>query len=361
VNLSLSFFSFSKKLFPFTLVLLLIGSSAISISAKNDVQTKSLNDSKTWYIKWDAPDGGNGSINHPFNNIQDGIDNSTSRDTVYLFPGIYNNQNYLVNKSITIRGENKETTEVTNPYNADFLFTVTADNVTFTNLDFKNAGPKRPYRKILIQSDYCTITDNIFSDLNPLACTMGIMLNGANHTSITANAFGIPDTLSYQTAPAISVNNSNNTVIENNNITGLYLISMYLLNAKNTIIRGNDIHNIVVLESSSHTLISYNNLSGTKALSFTDSSDNTITYNNFGKHKWMYLQRVEIFNRSKWVFTYVGSQVDLFNSTNLFNQNYWGRPRALPKILFGYKTIHEKIPDAIIIDWHPAKTPNLIP
>jgi len=331
MNISFSFFSFSKKLFPFLLVFLMIVST-ITLSAKNETR------GRTFYIQWDAPDGGDGSPDHPFNNIQDGIDTSSSGDTVYIYPGLYNDQNYLVDKSITIRGENKTTTIVTNPLDAGFLFTVTADNVTFTNIDFENSGPFAPYRKILVQGDGCLITDNIFSDFLLFSCTLGIMIDGANHTIISNNIFGIFDTSCFQMASAITINNSYDTCIENNIFSALYAISMLLKHSYNTIIRNNDIHNVVSLIYSFNTTISYNNLPGTHALAFSNSSDNYIFCNNFGRHGL----------KEQWK---TGNQITFLDSDTLFDGNYWGRSRLLPKFIFG----HNQGKLVIEIDKHPAK------
>ena len=50
------------------------------------------------------------------------------------------------------------------------------------------------------------------------------------------------------------------------------------------------------------------------------------------------------------------------NSINTWNENYWERPRLLPKLIFGKKMSSEQLfPRWINIDWHPAKEPYDIP
>lgn len=61
------------------------------------------------YVDDDAPPGGNGSYEHPYQFILDGIAAASDGDTVFVFSGAYNE--YLkFNKSIKLIGENKETT-----------------------------------------------------------------------------------------------------------------------------------------------------------------------------------------------------------------------------------------------------------
>ena len=46
--------------------------------------------------------------------------------------------------------------------------------------------------------------------------------------------------------------------------------------------------------------------------------------------------------------------------TSYWNGNYWGRPRILPKLIFGVSDIDKILPRFIEFDWHPAKEPYLI-
>jgi len=46
-----------------------------------------------------------------------------------------------------------------------------------------------------------------------------------------------------------------------------------------------------------------------------------------------------------------------FPSHNTWSMNYWGRPRILPKPVFGVKNIYYGYPGFIEFDWYPAQTP----
>ncbi len=46
----------------------------------------------------------------------------------------------------------------------------------------------------------------------------------------------------------------------------------------------------------------------------------------------------------------------LSNYKNIWNENYWNRPRFLPKLIFGRIGIYYLAP-WINVDWHPAQEP----
>jgi len=43
---------------------------------------------------------------------------------------------------------------------------------------------------------------------------------------------------------------------------------------------------------------------------------------------------------------------------NTWYQNYWNRPRILPKLIFGKFELGFKTIPLINIDWHPARKPH---
>jgi len=66
---------------------------------------------RTLYVDDDAGEGGDGSLERPFQKIQDAINASEDGDTVRVWEGIYF-ENVVVNKTLTIEGKNRETTVV---------------------------------------------------------------------------------------------------------------------------------------------------------------------------------------------------------------------------------------------------------
>jgi len=71
---------------------------------------------------------------------------------------------------------------------------------------------------------------------------------------------------------------------------------------------------------------------------FADSSNNNrVTYNTFKE------------NRLSAVFTGC--------TTNIWDHNYWNRPRLLPKPILGYKTVGKIPVPWVNFDRNPAKQP----
>ena len=113
--------------------------------------------------------------------------------------------------------------------------------------------------------------------------------------------------------------------------------------SNNNIIKGNIIkmnknNGIYLFESLFNNItcnrISLNNLYG---IYLDFSSSNSIEKNNF------FLNKKSAFFR---------------DSKNYWNQNYWNRPRILPKIIFGTLEIGPKTIPWFNIDWRPTRKPN---
>jgi pectin methylesterase-like acyl-CoA thioesterase len=93
-----------KRLLSIGIIILFIGMS-LSSSTGFDLEKKSIPlDGKTLYV------GGSGPGN--YTKIQDAIDNASDGDTVFVYSGKYEERDIIVNKSISLIGENKETTIV---------------------------------------------------------------------------------------------------------------------------------------------------------------------------------------------------------------------------------------------------------
>ncbi|KYK24422.1 hypothetical protein AYK24_06310 [Thermoplasmatales archaeon SG8-52-4] len=89
--IAVAFLFFGMIIFP---------SSGIQLQNKPNIQSYRGN---TLYV------GGNGTGN--YSKIQDAIDNSSENDTVYVYSGIYF-ENVIVNKTINLLGENRNTTMI---------------------------------------------------------------------------------------------------------------------------------------------------------------------------------------------------------------------------------------------------------
>ena len=91
-----------------------------------------------------------------FNVIQDGIDAVAENGTVYVYNGTYY-ENIIINKSITLMGEDRNTTIIDGNHAGDVI-NITADNVRIRGFTIINSG-NWSYAGIKISSNNTSIYD----------------------------------------------------------------------------------------------------------------------------------------------------------------------------------------------------------
>ena len=131
---------------------------------------------------------------------------------------------------------------------------------------------------------------------------------------------------------------SANTITNNNN--GIYVLRHEYNTITGNNITWNNWSGIYLNCSSSNTFSGNSILKNRQGICFVSSTNNTVLKNNFLRNK-----RNALFE----------------NCTNIWNRNYWGRPRILPKLIFGIRIIQNKSLPLFDIDWHPAQEPYDIP
>jgi parallel beta-helix repeat protein len=182
--------------------------------------------------------------------IQEAIDarETLDGDTLLVYPGVYH-ENVFVNKTLTIEGQNKETTIVESPnsnssgYYSQIMIIVNSANTTIANLTIQG----NYFGIYCFQGNGCRILDN--KVVNCIAA--GIFINAAS-----------------------------NVLVEDNEVSNETLRGIYLYNCLSTIVTGNKIDNIVGNETK--------NIFGLKgglyiwlygAIYLENSEDNTIVNN----------------------------------------------------------------------------------
>lgn len=203
------------------------------------------------YVDDDAPPGGDGSYEHPFQTINEGINAAEDGDAVFVFGGTYDD--YLVfSKSIWLIGENKETTIISKNIQID-----DAEDIIVRGFTIICEGTGL----FLGDCNRCIISGNIF--LND----RGIIFSVSSNCIISNNIFS----------------------------TGSNAIE--LLASRNNTVSGNYIHEgggdgISTSHSSDNNIINDNTITNNDGIGIdidyshnTVITDNTITYNaQFGIH-----------------------------------------------------------------------------
>lgn len=162
--------------------------------------------------------------NHTWNTVQEGVDDANDGDTIYVYSGDYN-ENVIVNKSITLMGENKETTIINGSLNGNQtkpVINITADSCTITGFTITNGN----IGVLVSSSNNITIVNNriccnyIKRILGP-GC--GIYLLSSNNSNIRDNDISKNSGITICIGPPVIIKN----LATNNNSSGIYLESSF--------------------------------------------------------------------------------------------------------------------------------------
>ena len=118
----------------------------------------------TIYVDDDNIDGTwDGSLEHPFRLIREGINAASDGDTVFVFNGFYNESRIRIEKSIILCGENTSSTIIDGNYQHEYIHGIEvffADSVTITNFTIQNGW----CGIALIESSNAKITHNVIKN-----------------------------------------------------------------------------------------------------------------------------------------------------------------------------------------------------
>ena len=169
--------------------------SSTIIAATSNIQketrdTFELSTRSTIYVDDNNTQGPwDGSYEHPYQYIYDGILHAIDGDTVSVFNGLYK-ETVILNKSINFQGQQQNTTIIDGQNNGSVI-TITSDNVYIKELTIQNSGGYKENAGITVIADTATIT----------RCTIyrthtGIFVQNKNGTIITncrfhTNGYGI--------------------------------------------------------------------------------------------------------------------------------------------------------------------------
>jgi len=313
--------------------------------------------------------------------IQEAIDNASDGDTIYVLNGTYY-ENIVINKSITLIGENKETTIIDGGGNGN-VAAILASEISISGFTIQHSGNSTGRDKgVSVMSNYNVINGSILTN-NYIG--FGLSYSSNNNTitnniltKIVARPFLLTNSSNNTIAKNLIIDNgasldiyarSNNNLISNNtfvnNTDGIWLYH----SSYNTVI-GNRFednkYTAIGLGNSSYTTIKQNIIiNNIQGIEFIYLSNNNLVIQNkieknraFGislAHSYTNIITNNNFNNGPINAIFRGTSIS--EDKNIWESNYWGRPRILPKPIFGTMYIGHIPILWLNFDWHPAQEP----
>ena len=220
-----------RKWLVIGIILLFVGVTIAPTIAQNTERSQSTSRGNWLYV------GGSGPGN--FTRIQDAIDNASEGDTVFVyddFSPYY--ENVVVNKTINLFGENKNTTIIDGRALGKCVYLNNTNMVNVSGFTIQNAGDgKLPGGIFLQNSKSCIISNNIFKNNN---CS-GVWLSGIAESNIIRDNFFIENNVGIKSWEASILSISN--VITNNVIYNCLYHGILMVSSSKSIITNNLISN----------------------------------------------------------------------------------------------------------------------
>ncbi|HEC77399.1 MAG TPA: hypothetical protein ENI33_09140 [Thermoplasmatales archaeon] len=273
--------------------------------------------------------GGSGEGN--YTKIQDAIDDANNGDTIFVYSNSSPyHEHIIINKSISLIGENKNTTIIDGE--SGIVIKIIKDQVKVKGFTVTNGT----YGFWIFSSNNIIMENNIWNNID------GIWLRSSKNNEIRWNVI---HNSKYDGIVLYSHSNNNiieGNIIQNSGYDGIILHS----SSSNNIVRGNIAQNNsyygIVLDSAYNNTIMENSVrsNGYYGIILNSSNNNVISHNNF------------ITNRKHAFFM----KWNVKPSHNLWDRNYWDDwLMSIPRPIFGRM---KEVP-WINFDWHPASEPHL--
>jgi parallel beta-helix repeat protein len=343
------------------IILLFIGTCIIPCTAKdNDKPTLPTSRSNWLYV------GGSGPGN--YTKIQDAVDDASDGDTVFVYDDSAPYHEIInINKSITLLGENQQTTIIDGTGFPDSMITINALYVTLFNLTLKNAEREG----IMIHRSYATISQITIQDSSGYSWIGAITVYPPEQqTWISIDKILIQNNTIIRTWTGIELSYCNQAMITGNvlldNVNGIEVIGSFHNEISANFISGSEV-GILDYMSGKNIYRGNTMLNNTCGMECVCSTRDIIEKNNFlnnTRHaffvKALYLVLAVIRN-----MLYAHNFYFLLNyriiRPTIWNQNYWNESRILPYVIVGEAVKDPYDPTSITkrfnFDMNPAKEP----
>jgi parallel beta-helix repeat protein len=210
-----------------------------------------------------------------YSTIQSAITNALTGDTIFVRAGTYY-ETLVIDKPLTLFGENKLTTIINANYAIATIIDVKANDVTISGFTIKNcsgysAPVDQPQGILLESSSNCNISDNMITDIQ-IGCGIKLVSSYDSISVPSSNNVIAGNNITHCGVAGIDVSGgSNNTIRENNVLNNYYEVTIDYQSHDNTI-TGNYIANSTYWEG---LKIGQNCANNTVV-------GNTFAYNHFG-------------------------------------------------------------------------------
>jgi parallel beta-helix repeat protein len=256
---------------------------------------------KTLYV------GGNGSGN--YSKIQDAINDAVNGFTVFVFnDSSPYNENILINKSINLIGEEKNTTIIDGNGKGDVI-NVTAINISIVGFTITNSSDNGCGVKISANST--KIFNNIIKDFES-----GIFIYKCSNHLISGNI------LKSNISTPIDLLYSSNNIITNNTLYNhIGGGAIFLYYACYNIVNGNSMENgnPYLTHSSNYNIWSNNIVGKDSTLNIYKSSNENIIFGNIFKDTWQGIKTTKSQNNRIYHNQFLNNAVNAYDEGN----NIW--------------------------------------
>jgi parallel beta-helix repeat protein len=314
-----------RKWLAVGIILLFVGTGIFPVMAHNTEKTLPISRGNWLYV------GGSGPGN--YTRIQDAVDNASDGDTVFVYQGVYTEDQITIYKKVHLIGEDRNNTIIDGLGRYDGI----------------HAGKGASIRSFTIQR----FSDNYYS--------AGIYID-ANNISISNNIIkSCTRGICFTSKNCIDIEISNNII--SNNIDYGILLEGKACSIHDNYFTSNPMIGLRVSGSTRFVSIDHNQFKNNFQGIYAESTRATITYNNFYNNDY----HVSLFWRTR----LMNLPLVLYRRP-LFYGNYWdnwGIDR--PHVIQGYFTFWVYLPpwDPMVygvlfhfkivqFDWKPAQIPN---
>jgi parallel beta-helix repeat protein len=275
--------------------------------------------------------------------IQEAIDNADEGDTVFVKSGTYYNQTLIINKSLSLIGEDSKTTVLIGTV-VTFVSFVTVIQINANDVKISGFTITNTWYCIAGNGDRTQIIGNILTTTYDYGFGTGIAVHGSYKTIaeniITGGVVGIQGSGSYNTITGNTITDTGDRSIELygsfNTVTGNNIrdhvgmgIQIYSGDS-NTITKNNitDGSNGINIHNGSRNTVSENRVTGMagSGISIAMGFDNTIYRNYIANNKWGAIiggYEFEAGNNTVYHNNFIDNTVQVRTDWTVYGVNHW--------------------------------------